>query len=650
MIVLSALLTTAALMLLVRLPGMMNSGPESVTIAEVNGVYDLTGIEDSGEVLVILPPSPTYYPNTLLTPKSVDLADPVSTEQYDALRADYLSQRFMVELPANSDVYTLAFNLSGRHAMRVYVNGELVGQSGQPGTTKQDTEVWENNLTCYATPKDGKLDIVLQSAQFYHFRSGARLATLSIQNTASAPSGGLTNETKGFLVMGAFVCATALLLCIYLLLSHTKVTLYFALACLAMALRECIQSQAWTYFPINGKLSFLLEYMSVVLLAIFLALYLGQYAKGRFLRAVQHAAVAGSICYGTCLLFCDSVLYTSILQYYQALLVLCIVPGISGLFWTMRRPTKEQTAALYGIAVFFLAAVSDILMYNNVFGYQHPKKPISEAAMLIFVLAQTVSLFLMNNRVLAESKAAEQKLAAEKDTLETLNRLKTEFLGNVSHELKTPLTVMSGYAQTTKQLAERPGVLDGSEVSRRMKLISSEAERLSLMVGQILDVTRMEEGRMDMEKRPCHIDEIIHAAIETHYPMLNKNANRLEIHIEPGLPAVSADPARISQVIVNLISNAVRFTANGLITISTKRADKMIVICVADNGAGIIPDRLPHIFERYSHKEKSGGGQDTGTGLGLYICKHIVEQNGGNIWIESEEGLGTSVFFTLPIL
>lgn len=651
LILLVALLTTIALMLLVRLPGIMDNEPESITIEEANGVYDLTGIADWREATATLPPGPTYYANALLTPETVESAVPVSTKQYDMLRADYLSQRFVVELPDNSDVYTLTFKLSGRHAMRVYVNGELVGQGGKPGTTKQDTEVWENNLTCYTSPKDGRMDILLQSAQFYHYRSGARLATLSVRNTSYAPSSGFTGKAKGFFVMGALVCAAVLLLCVYLLQSHTKATVYFALACLAMALRECIQSQTWTYFPfLSGNASFMLEYMSVALLTIFLSLYLGKYIIGRVIRFFQYTAVIGSCGYGICLMVCDSVFYTSILKYYQVLLLLCILPGITGLFWIMRRPNKEQAAAIYGIAVFFLAAVSDILLYNNIFGYQRPKTPISEAAMLIFVLAQTVSLFLMNNRVLAEAREAEQKLAAEKEALEKINRMKTEFLGNVSHELKTPLTVMSGYAQTTKQLAEGPSELDGGEVSRRMKLISSEAERLSLMVGQILDVTRMEEGRMTMERISCYVDEIIHGAIETHYPILNKNANRLEIHIETGLPAVSADPARISQVIVNLISNAVRFTANGLITISAKREDTRIVICVADTGTGISRSRIAHIFQRYNHKEKNDNGQNTGTGLGLYICKHIVEQHGGNIWIESEEGRGTSVFFSLPIL
>lgn len=318
------------------------------------------------------------------------------------------------------------------------------------------------------------------------------------------------------------------------------------------------------------------------------------------------------------------------------------------MFFKMRNPIKEQGAAMFGIAVFFLAALYDIVMYSDLLG-DHTNMPISEIAMLVFVLAQTVSLFQMNNQVLGEAKEAEQKLEAKKTALEDLNRLKTEFLGDVSHELKTPLTVMSGYAQTTKQLAEQSDILDGGEVSRRMTLISSEAERLSLMVGQVLDVTRMEEGRMVMELVRCYVDEIIHTAIETHYPILNKNQNRLDIRIESGLPAVYADPARISQVVVNLISNSVRFTTNGVITITVKKEVTNILIGVSDTGVGIAAERLLNIFERYRQKQKSGVGQDTGTGLGLHICKHIVEQHGGEIWIKSEKGHGTSVFFTLPV-
>jgi signal transduction histidine kinase len=315
----------------------------------------------------------------------------------------------------------------------------------------------------------------------------------------------------------------------------------------------------------------------------------------------------------------------------------------------MSRPNTEQKVALYGIAVFYMAAISDILLYNNMFGHQHPKTPVSEASMLFFVISQTLSLFIANNRIISESLEAKQILVSEKENLEKINRMKTEFLGNVSHELKTPLTVMSGYAQTTKNLAEQPGELDRKELSRRMKLIFSEAERLSLMVGQILDVTRMEENSMSMNPITCYVDEIVHKAIETHYSMLDKNSNRLEIHVEDTLPQVIADPERISQVIVNLVSNSVRFTTNGLISISIEHVDKNILVRVTDSGTGISTEQLPHIFQRYNSKGNKSSKHNTGTGLGLYICKTIIEQHQGKIWISSDIGIGTTVSFTLPV-
>ncbi len=143
------------------------------------------------------------------------------------------------------------------------------------------------------------------------------------------------------------------------------------------------------------------------LLTTSLSLYLGQYAVGRFLWGVQYTALIGSCIYGALVLFGDSAFYTSVLGYYQLLLVLCIVSGITGLFRNMPRPTKEQSAALYGITVFFIASLGDIVMYSGIFGDRR-KIPVSETAMRVFVLAQTVSLFFMNSRVLGEAKKAER--------------------------------------------------------------------------------------------------------------------------------------------------------------------------------------------------------------------------------------------------
>lgn len=638
-IILAAILTTVVLAVLSNLAWFIWGTPNSITVTDQNGSYNLSGINILDDTVIKLAPGSAYYPNTYLVPENAESAIPESTDSFDEIRADYLSQRFVIKIPDDDTVYAMTFSLSGRHAMRVYVNGKLTVQTGQPGTTKQSTEVWENNISFYAAAQDGKIDIILHSAQFYHAKRGASLAELNLSKTQASFDLFFSDRIKGMANMGALLCAAILLLGIFLMLSRTWATLYFALACIAMALRECLQSQAWTYFKIPGNLSFMLEYLSMVLLTVFLTLYLTKYASGKFLRIVQYTSLIGSCIYGLCLLG-DSIFYTSVLKYYQYLLIACIVPGISVLIWKMRRPTKEQGAAIYGIVVFFLAALSDIVMYSDIFGDQ-ANIPISEVAMLVFVLAQTVSLFQMNNRVLGEAKAAEQKLEIEKTALESLNRLKTEFLGNVSHELKTPLTVVSGHAQLICSQLAGP---EYAAIRDKSRIISSEADRLALMVGQVLDVTRIEEKKILLEKRLCHIDELIYQAVETHFPILNKGGNRLEINVGLDLPKVNADPGRITQVLVNVVTNALHHTKQGIITISAKEVDETMEISVSDTGKGIPEGELPKLFTRY----RSGSG-GAGTGLGLYICKYLVEEHGGAIRVESTVGKGTTVTFSLPL-
>lgn len=249
-----------------------------------------------------------------------------------------------------------------------------------------------------------------------------------------------------------------------------------------------------------------------------------------------------------------------------------------------------------------------------------------------------------------EALDAQQLLMERNAALEQLNRRKTEFLGNVSHEFKTPLTVMLGVAQNTRRVLENRDAAD--ELVPEMKLLASEIDRLGLMVTQILDATRIEENSMIWNMEECSIEEIIQTTIATYYPMLKKNNNRLAARPGGDLPAVCADPQRISQVLVNLMQNAIRHTHGGNITIAAKQDGAFVQVSVADTGEGIEPEYLPHIFERYkSHSggKKAHGRRDTGTGLGLFICKHIVENHGGEITAMSEIGQGTTVSFTIPV-
>lgn len=225
--------------------------------------------------------------------------------------------------------------------------------------------------------------------------------------------------------------------------------------------------------------------------------------------------------------------------------------------------------------------------------------------------------------------------------LEQLDREKTELLGNISHEMKTPLTVITTLAYDMRDKFEKiPETQDAVENSL---LIATEAERLAMLVSQVLQLTQLEEGRMVRDKKPCNIDEIIHGAMAAHFTHSLKG-NRIDIKIEEGLAPVLADAARIEQVIVNLVANAERHTSKGNITVSAQSRGEGVLITVSDTGAGIEKEKIPLIFERYYT-----GANDTGTGLGLYICKHIVNAHGSKIHVQSEEGKGSTFMFSLPM-
>ncbi len=235
----------------------------------------------------------------------------------------------------------------------------------------------------------------------------------------------------------------------------------------------------------------------------------------------------------------------------------------------------------------------------------------------------------------------------EKAMLARVNEMKTEFLSNVSHELKTPLNVILSHMQLGKKNLATGAAI--GEIERSMDLISGETERMALMVKQLLDIGRIDEGQMSIEPLPTSITEMIQATMNTYYPIFSKNYNKLRFIPNPSMPTVNCDKMRIIQVLVNLISNASRYTKYGVITISLEERDNMVAVSVHDTGEGIPPEQIPFIFERF-HSAPKTAEIDTGNGLGLFISKYIVEAHGGTITVESEVKKGSCFTFTLPIV
>jgi signal transduction histidine kinase len=261
--------------------------------------------------------------------------------------------------------------------------------------------------------------------------------------------------------------------------------------------------------------------------------------------------------------------------------------------------------------------------------------------MMVFVFANMIALavrFAKAERELAVATGKSEKLAMRNVALDSLNRMKTEYLTNISHEMKTPLTVASVGVQVANELiGEAPGE-DAAAARDQLKNAQSEIMRLSRIVAGNLELASMRESRQHMEK--LNLRSLLAASAESYRLMVENAGNRLETDLAEDLVPVFGGADLLAQVATNLLQNANRHTRGGLITIMAKNEGAMARVTVRDTGGGIAPEFLPHVFER--------GVSDGGTGYGLYLCKTIIEAHGGAISIKSELGKGTSVTFTLP--
>ena len=256
-------------------------------------------------------------------------------------------------------------------------------------------------------------------------------------------------------------------------------------------------------------------------------------------------------------------------------------------------------------------------------------------------------------RATAEAQAA-------RAVAETASQTKSAFLTNVSHELRTPLTSVVGFSKIIGRRLDElvfPAVeSDDPKVQRAMRqvgenldIISTEGDRLTAMINDVLDLAKIESGRMEWRRIPVQIEEIMLRASAATSSLISHAGLTLVTDIEPDLPTIIGDRDRLIQVVINLISNAVKFTPSGTVTGSARRDGDQLVVSIADTGVGIAPEDQETVFEQFRQAGDTLTDKPRGTGLGLPICREIVEHHGGRIWVESQVGVGSTFSFTVPI-
>jgi PAS domain S-box-containing protein len=227
------------------------------------------------------------------------------------------------------------------------------------------------------------------------------------------------------------------------------------------------------------------------------------------------------------------------------------------------------------------------------------------------------------------------------------DRAKSEFVSTVSHELRTPMTAIKGYTDLLH--AEAAGSIN-TEQKRFLTTIKSNTDRLTALINDLLDISRMETGRIRFEPRPLQIGEVIADVVNALAGQAEEKHQNLTYEVAAGLPDVTGDRDRLNQVLTNLVSNAIRYTPErGEIEVKAYLVEKAVRVDVRDTGIGIAPEDMAHIFERFYRADHPLVQETRGTGLGLSIVKMFVEMHGGRIWVESEPDMGSTFTFILPI-
>lgn len=598
---------------------------------------------DFEKKLAILPASFfVYYPNILYTPETVpeELYVDQETELAEGVWAGYGTYRMILDLPAERSYSIRAY--SALHSQRLFVNGEELLVMGVPGTSAATTVAETGYYTVTFTPETNRTEILIQTASF-HFGGGG-LYDLLLGKTDNIRVRIDSVKTRIHLIEGGLIMAFFLSSGVYLFFNR-RVNLWFSLACIAVFIRiAAMEETNLLHFALQLSWEDMMELMCLSTVALGFCFVL--YIKDSFTKVLHPVFVkAFGVC---CLLTMLIVVFTSSAFYTRVIFITLWVCGLFLIYavvmLTIHILRHRKALRMNQVLPFTEFVVFTICFLLDMYFYRHDAYNMSIGlmdlgAVICIYINTIVPIIDFSNTSMERDKVrlAEQEIRETNRMLDRLNRIRLKFLQNLSHELRTPLTVMSSCAGLTS-LQIRNNSID-EDTLENMEIIKREATRLANLVEQIKEISVEKEWQLTLKN--TDVQSLLQRTANFCVLICRKNENTLIVEAESGINMlVNADA--IFQVLLNLIINANRHTKGDTILLKAEKFPSGDVrISVIDHGEGIPLYLMPHIYDRYV----SGDG---GSGLGLPICKEIIEQHGGTMEILSTPGKGTVIYMNIP--
>jgi len=465
----------------------------------------------------------------------------------------------------------------------------------------------------------------------------------------------LYEQLRYAIFLGIFLSLTMMFVLLFLIVRQNLVSLLFAILCLLWFLNLGKELEGFRW-PLMSWFTFItrfrMEHTTTPIavgftIAIINRLFPGVISKiGRYVVCTVAAVLV--LVY---LVIDESLMQATVYINFWAILLVAAYLIISFAI-SLRKVNFEQKILLGGLSGYLFAAIISPVLFIFRGQLFDVGVDLTGIALLAFAFCTAISIFIITMREVEDAKEGERRLTDENAALDSLNRMKAQYLASMSHEIKTPLTVISGDIQRIARLvgdmtAENKDIKIDERIGRSLDRSLEEVMRITRLTESTLRMAAMQEDKEKMKLIDTAL--LLSNNIEAYRGIIEKQGNVLKIKAEQNLPRIFGNADQIIGAMTNLLTNANRHTKRGEIYVDVKvkaqeneKDEQQIVVTVSDTGTGISPEIMPVVFER------GVTGFAKGTGLGLSITKQIIVTHGGEIWIESELGRGTVVTFTIP--
>ncbi len=619
-------------------------------IHPVNGVLDLQSWEPDRDGVLSLSGEWDFYWNSFLSDRDIEHTEPdlmvevpnvwnsyhwkgknlpgfgYATYSLNIINAK-VGQPIAFKIPTFSTAY------------RLFINDSLFSSNGTVGVNKETSKPAYLPKVIEFTPETSSFTLIFHVSNSTYARGGMWYAIYMGKPEQINKMDHIISDKDAFL-FGALCVLAFYYLSLFLLRRKDRSSLYFVFMCIIFAGRTLVFGNYLIYriIPIiNFRTIIQIEYLTLCWFPICAAYMVGELFREESSKRMLKAMLIYGIAVSSIVIMTPIAFFTGLIYLIQIGAVMTGLYSIVTLGIAFINGKKDSLIMLFGALAVILSAIRDMLFQNNIILSNIGE--LVSFGLFVLLLFQSFVLSRRFSEAFRDVNTLSQKLLR-------MDRIKDEFLANTSHELRTPLSGILGITEALIRGSD--GEINQSQ-KQSLTMIAASTRRLTNLVNDILDYSKMKNGDLRLYIRPIQIEGLIHTIVNVFRQLSASKEYDITSELPDELPSAMADENRVIQILYNLIGNAVKYTVKGSIRISVKMKSELVEVCVSDTGEGIPKDMQEDIFKSFEQVDTSLTRHHGGTGLGLAITKQLVELQGGEIWVESELGKGSRFYFTLPI-